>query len=385
MAIASNADLLDAVLNSRILTPPQLRELRGELGARYAEPRGLALELVRRSWLTPYQLTQLWSGRGPDLLLGPYLLLERLGKGGMGQVFKARHRQADRLVALKVILKERLGSPATVRRFVREIEVAAKLAHPNVVRAYEAGQAGGTPYFAMEYVEGINLAELLRRGGPFPVDLACDYVRQAATGLQHVHECGLVHRDIKPSNLLLGLKDATVKVVDLGVARVRASAAEADDRKSTLTDEGAVIGTPDYLAPEQTINSRAVDIRADVYSLGCTLYHLLAGRPPFPGGAVVEKLIKHRQEEPTPVEELRVGLAPALAAVIRAMMAKRPGDRPQTPEAVAAALGPFSGKGPGPALPPAGRGPAGGADSLQSTELTLHPTGRSAPAPAAGK
>jgi serine/threonine-protein kinase len=376
MVIASNADLLDAVLHSGLLTAAQAEELRGGLGLYFPGPRALALELVRRSWLTPYQANLLWAGRGRELLVGPYVLLERLGRGGMGQVFKARHGRLGQLAAVKVILKERLRSPALVRRFLREVEAAARLSHANVVSAYEAGQAGGVPFFAMEYVEGINLGELVRRGGPLPVDLACEYARQAALGLQHVHECGLVHRDIKPSNLLLDLKASVVKVLDLGVALVQARLRDAAGGDGTLTDEGTVLGTPDYLAPEQAMDARAVDIRADVYSLGCTLYHLLTGQPPFPGGSAVEKLVRHRQSEPAPVERLRLGLAPGLVVAVRGMMAKRPADRPRAPADVAAALAPFCGKGPLPA-PPARR--AAGPPEPGSTEVTLHRTGHARP------
>ena len=201
----------------------------------------------------------------------------------MGEVFKARHPKLGRVVALKLIRKERLDNPAAVRRFHREVQAAAQLEHPHIVRAYDADEAGDLHYFVMEYVEGTDLARLVKRDGPLTVDRACDYVRQAALGLQHAYERGMVHRDIKPANLLLTAKGDVVKVLDMGLARLDRPEKDAG-ASSTLTQEGAVMGTPDYIAPEQARDSHTVDIRADLYSLGCTLYFLLAGRVPFPGG-----------------------------------------------------------------------------------------------------
>jgi serine/threonine-protein kinase len=343
MSIASVGNLVDLLHRHPLLAPPQLQELAGTLQVRFAEPRALAGELIRRGWLTPYQVNQLFKGHGHDLVLGPYLLLERLGEGGMGTVFKARHQKLERVVALKVIRKERLANPEAVRRFHHEIRAAAQLEHPNVVLAYDADEVGGTHFFAMEHVEGIDLARLVHKAGPLPVAHACDYARQAALGLQHAHEKGLVHRDVKPSNLLLTsrsrggnrLPEAVVKVLDLGLARLERGP---DPSSSTLTDEGAVMGTLDYLAPEQAKNSHTVDIRADIYSLGCTLYHLLSGRPPFAGCSRMEKLFKHQWEEPRPVEQLRPDVPPAVAVVLRKLMAKRPEDRYQTPAEAAGAL-----------------------------------------------
>jgi serine/threonine protein kinase len=287
----SAASLAEALRHSRLLEPAQLDELTQTLTAQSSEPRALARELVRRGWLTPYQVNQLFLGRGHELLLGSYVLLEKLGEGGMGAVFKARNWKLGRTVALKLIRKERLSNPDTVRRFQREVRAAAALDHPNVVRAHDADEVGGTHLLVMEYVEGTDLARLVKQRGALPVGQACDYVRQAALGLQHAHERGLVHRDIKPANLML-TPAGVVKLMDLGLARLdRADGAELS---STMTMEGCVVGTPDYVAPEQTLDSHAVDIRADLYTLGCTLYHLLTGRVPFPGGSLGEKIAKHQ-------------------------------------------------------------------------------------------
>ncbi len=339
MALDSVAVLVEALHAGQLVSPGQLVELDG-LQGQFPQAQALARELVRRGWLTPFQVNQIAQGRGADLVLGPYVLLERLGQGAMGQVYKARHRLMDRLVAVKVIRAERLGNAQAVSRFQREIQAAAKLSHPHVIIAHDASQAGGMYYLVMEYVEGADLDRLVRQRGPLPAAEACEYVRQAALGLQHAHERGLVHRDVKPSNLLAAT-DGTVKVLDLGLARLRHSLAE-EEAGGRLTREGSAMGTPDYMAPEQALDATTADIRADVYSLGCTLYHLLTGRPPFPGGTLAEKILKHQQAEPEPLEQVRGDLPAGLPAVVRTMMAKRPADRYQTPAAAAAALAPFA-------------------------------------------
>jgi serine/threonine-protein kinase len=357
MTPTTAADLTAVLRRLGLLEPAHADEC-DRLQRLHGEPRALARELIRRGWLTPYQANQLFQGRATELVFDSYVILERLGEGGMGAVFKARHGKLGRVVALKVLRKDWLESETMVRRFLREIQAASQLSHPNIVRALDAGKAGGTHFFAMEYVEGRDLARLVKeeRGGrPLPIDEACDYVRQAALGLQHAHEKGLVHRDIKPANLLLslvpgpssladnqgqGTRDkgqGTIKILDMGLARVR-HLAESEESVTTLTREGSVMGTPDYMAPEQTLDSHDVDIRADLYSLGCTLYFLLAARVPFPGGSLGQKIAKHQMKEAAPVESLRPEVPPAVAAVVRRLMAKRPEDRHQTPGQLAAAL-----------------------------------------------
>jgi serine/threonine-protein kinase len=342
MAVAKTVDLIEALRRNMVLEPAQLDQLERTLRIQYPEPKSLAGELLQRGWLTAYQANQLLQGRGDGLVLGAYVLLERLGEGGMGEVFKARHQKLGRIVALKVIRKERLDNPDNVRRFQREIRAAAQLSHPNIVHAFDADQAGDTHFFVMEYIEGIDLKELVSKSGPRPLAQACDYIRQAALGLQHAHERGLVHRDIKPSNLLLTTTDHSpltthqIKLLDLGLARLEVAAD--DDSSGPLTQEGLVMGTFDYLAPEQAKNSHTVDIRADLYSLGCTFYFLLTGRAPFAGASQMDKLLKHQWEEPTPVEKLRAEVPPNLAAVVRKLMAKKPAERYQTPAELAATL-----------------------------------------------
>jgi sugar lactone lactonase YvrE len=285
-----------------------------------------------------------------------YKVRELLGVGGMGAVYRAEHLLMARPVALKVINKGLIDNRATVERFRREVQAAARLVHPNIVTAYDADQAGDAHFLVMEYVEGRSLARLLAEKGPLPVRQACDYIRQAALGLQHAHEQGMVHRDIKPHNLML-TPDGRVKILDFGLARFAAESAPAaasriaDAGRDTptgsgpgqLTQLGVVVGTPDYIAPEQAADAHAADIRADIYSLGCTLYDLLAGRPPFPEETAVRKVLAHAQRQPQPLRELRKDVPPALARVVERMLAKDPARRYQTPAEVVQALAPFAG------------------------------------------
>jgi len=357
--------LIDCLRRYRLLEPAQLVEVTDRLHRRFPEAKDLARELLQRGWLTAYQVNQLFAGRGGDLLLGSYVLLERLGEGGMGQVFKARHQNLGRVVAVKLIRKERLADASAVRRFEREIRAVAHVNHPNIVRAFDADECDGSHLLVMEYVEGgCDLARLVKLRGPLPVAEACAFIRQAAVGLQHAHERGLVHRDIKPHNLLLGADGKTVKILDMGLARVQQPDMDPDN-SSALTQEGALMGTPDYIAPEQALSSHDADIRADIYSLGGTLYYLLTGKVPFPGGSLMEKLLKHQTDEPHPVESLRPDVPPAVAALVRRMMAKRPLDRFQTPAALASALA-----DPASALPfGAGSPSAGSSRGVQTVPL----------------
>jgi tRNA A-37 threonylcarbamoyl transferase component Bud32 len=333
MTVARSSDLVEAARSLHLLEPAQLAQL-AALQARFPEARALARELLRLDWLTPYQINQLFQDRGSDLLLGSYVLLERLGEGGMGAVFKARNWKLGRVVALKLIRKECLADAEAVQRFRREIRVASHLDHPNIIHTYDADEVGSSHFLVMEHVEGTDLARLVRQRGPLRVASACDYVRQAALGLQHAFERGLVHRDIKPSNLLLA-SSGVVKVLDFGLVRLSPAAAELT---TTLTDENVVMGTPDFMSPEQSLGSHAVDIRADLYSLGCALYFLLTAQVPFPGGTVGEKIARHLAQEPVPVEQVRSDVPATAAAVVRKLLAKRPEDRYQTPAGLAVVL-----------------------------------------------
>jgi serine/threonine protein kinase len=345
--IGSVRALLDAL--RPFLAEERWNELvQSDRQGRWDDAKSLAAELLKLGSLTAYQVNQLLQGKGQDLVLGSYLLLERLGEGGAGQVFKARHRMMNRLIALKLIRKELLTDAEAVKRFYREIQVVSKLDHPNVVRAYDAGAVGAIHFLAMEYIEGSDLGRLVKQGGPLPVLQACEYIRQAALGLQYAHERGIVHRDIKPHNLIISAREGLVKVADLGLARLpravndEVTAMLTGARTTgTLTPEHAIMmGTADYLAPEQAVDFHQADIRADIYSLGCSFYFLLAGQPPFPGGTLATKVARHLQSEPPSIEESR-DVPRELSLVLRRLLAKKPEQRYQTPGAVAEALTPF--------------------------------------------
>ncbi len=268
-----------------------------------------------------------------------YEIIRELGHGGMGVVYLAKNKPMDRLEVLKVVNKTLLDHPGAVERFLREIRSAAKLSHANVVGAYSAVQQGELLAFAMEYVEGEDLGSLVKTQGPLPIAHACFYVQQAAYGLQHAYEKQMVHRDIKPQNLILAREGRKhiVKVLDFGLAKVMRE--KHDD--ASLTGEGKMLGTPDYIAPEQTLDAAKADIRADIYSLGCTLYFLLSGRPPFSASSLGAILLAHQMQEAKPLNLVRPEVPAELAAVVRKMMAKNLAKRYQTPLEVVQALAPF--------------------------------------------
>src|SRR4051812_4449577 len=340
---AKSAAFVEAVRASALLPATELGALVDAAAKPDADPEALARDLVRRGLLTAYQVRRLWKGEGQELFLSQYVLLDRLGEGGMGEGFRARHTRLDRDVALKVMRKEKMAKPEAVKRFRREIRAAASLAHENVVRAFDADQSGDVHFFAMEFVDGTTLDQLVDEKGPLPVTEAADYVRQAALGLQHAHEKGLTHRDIKPANLLVD-KAGVVKISDLGLVLIEDP--ETPESAGRLTKEGLTVGTPDYVAPEQARNPRAADVRADIYSLGCTLYYCLTGDVPFPGGTPTEKMLRHAPESvPVPT---RPDVPPGVRAVLATMTARKPEQRFPTPAAVATALEPFA----QPAAPP---------------------------------
>jgi serine/threonine protein kinase len=264
-----------------------------------------------------------------------YQILGLLGTGGMGAVYKAQHRIMERIVALKVISPELVSNPRTVHRFHLEVKAAAKLSHRNIVTAFDAEQAGDTHFLVMEFVEGTTLGRVVEKKKMFPVPHACEYLRQAAQGLQHAFEQGMVHRDIKPQNLMLTPK-GRVKILDFGLARFVSES----NKDSGLTALGAVMGTPDYMAPEQAQDAHKADIRSDIYSLGCTLHCLLRGRPPFPEGTGIQKILAHLEQEPPLLLNFRDDVPPELEQIVKRMMAKDPAKRYQTPKDVARALTP---------------------------------------------
>ncbi len=276
----------------------------------------------------------------PELADHPqYEVVRELGRGGMGVVYLARNRRLDRLEVLKVMGRELLNQPGARQRFEREMRSAARLNHPNVVAAYSVLELDSLLVLAMEYVEGEDLAKVVKARGRLPVANACYCAYQAALGLQHALDKGMVHRDIKPQNLILTRdgKRHVVKVLDLGLAK----ATREEGGQYDLTGEGKMLGTPHYIATEQIRDAATADIRSDVYSLGCTLYCLLAGEPPFTGGSLYALLHAHQEREARPLDEVRPDVPEGLAAVVRRMMAKEPAQRYQTPGEVARALVPF--------------------------------------------
>jgi len=293
-------------------------------------------ELTASGRLTAFQREILLAGEGEHLCLGQYRIRDRLGAGGMGQVYLAEHVVMDRLVALKVIADRFLSDAEAMRRFRREVRIAARLNHPNIVQAHDAAEAGGRHFLVMEYVKGVQLDCLLNELGPLPEPLACRLMHQAALALQHAADQGLTHGDIKPANMLV-TKDSTLKVLDFGLARWIRSSREGDNSPIGSDDE-TVAGTPDFLSPEVARDPRLADIRSDLYSLGCTFYFALSGQPPYPSGSWPEALLRHQKEAIPDVQACRTDVSEECCAIVMRLMAKSPGDRFQTPKELALAL-----------------------------------------------
>jgi serine/threonine protein kinase len=323
------------------------------------QARVIARDLIDQGLLTRFQARHLLRGKGSKLLLGQYRLVDFLGRGAAGRVYKATHAIMRRTVAVKVVSSNILTARDDLYLFQREVRAAAQLQHPNIIAAYDADEARGVHFFVMEYAEGPNLHELLRKLGPLPIGLACELMRQAALALQYAHEKGIVHRDIKPANLLVtnlpgfprpagkAVEGAAtvsspaappvLKILDFGLARLQ-NTSTSGGFDTILSKSGTLLGTIDYISPEQANSIHNVDIRSDLYSLGCTFYHLLAGRVPFPSDTPMEKLVKHFMEEPVALEEVRPEVPSAVASVVSRLMAKDKAQRFQTPAELACAL-----------------------------------------------
>jgi serine/threonine protein kinase len=339
-APATLDEFLHLVWRSGLVADDRLDEFLRHLQAvraRPAEPVHLADLMVRDGLLTNFQAEQLVAGKWRGFAIGKYKVLERIGFGGMGQVYLCEHERMRRRVAVKVLPTVN-QEPGALERFEREARAAAALDHPNIVRAFDLDQDGKLHFLVMEYVDGPTLYDLVQTNGPMEVPRACHYIRQAALGLQHAHEAGLVHRDIKPSNILVD-RQGVVKLLDLGLARFSHDHADLITKKY---DDNHVLGTADYVAPEQTRDSHNVDIRADIYALGATFYFLLTGRPPFPDGTAAQKLVWHQKRQPESIQALRRDLPLGVAVLVEKMMAKPPDRRFQTPLEVAHALAPWT-------------------------------------------
>jgi serine/threonine protein kinase len=307
--------------------------------------------LVANQFVTEYQASLLAKGHGEPTVyfLNQYRILDRLGRGRMAGVYKAMHTLGQ-VVAIKVLPPSQAKNPQMLGRFEREARLSLKLKHPNVVRSFQVGEAGGLHYLVMEYLEGETLEEVLQRRKRLPPNEAVRLIHQALMGLQHIHEQGMVHRDLKPSNLMLmpipaqeepdDTFHATVKILDIGLGRelFEEKPGPPGVNPVELTAEGVLLGTPDYLAPEQARDARSIDIRADIYSLGCVLYHSLTGQPPFPDKNVLSQMVRHATETPRPLQGFNPAIPDGLQQIINWMMAKQPAQRYPNPERAAQAL-----------------------------------------------
>ena len=338
-APTSASEFVDLVLKSGVVEESRVREFLKKLaetgGGIPPDPARLAGLMVHEGLLTYFQAEQILQGKYKRFTIGKYKVLEKIGSGGMGQVFLCEHILMRRKVAIKVLPTTKAQDPAGLERFYREARAIAAVDHPNLVRAYDIDQAENLHFLVMEYVDGVSLQELVKKIGPLPVLRACHYIYGAAVGLNHVHEIGLIHRDIKPSNILVD-RNGMVKILDLGLARFFHDS----DELTKKYDEN-ILGTADYLSPEQAVDSHTVDIRTDIYSLGATFYYLLTGQPPFPEGTVTQKLIWHQTRDPKPISAFRADVPPEIIAIIDKMMRKKPQERYQTPAELMQALAPW--------------------------------------------
>lgn len=332
-------EFLDLIRRSGVIDDkrlnPYLEKLRAS-GSQPAELNKFAGMMIRDGILTHFQAEQLLMGKWRRFSIGKYKVLERLGSGGMGSVYLCEHKLMRRRVAVKVLPTAKAAEPSSLERFYREARAVASLDHPNIVHAYDIDQDDTLHFLVMEYVDGASLQEIIKKSGPMDPIRAAHYMYQSALGLEHAHGAGLVHRDIKPGNLLVD-RTGTLKILDMGLARFF------NDEEDILTKkyDEHVLGTADYLAPEQAVDSHEADTRADIYSLGGTFYFLLTGRTPFEEGTVAQKLIWHQTRQPKPITSYRKDVPPELLAIIEKMMAKKPEDRYQHPHEVTLALTPW--------------------------------------------
>lgn len=332
---------IDSVESVGIFSAAAAETIRGKLSAEAldAQAESLARDLIREGKLTKYQAANIYQGRAKSLIFGEYIVLDKLGQGGMGQVFKAQHRRMKRVVALKVLPPHATSSAKSVQRFYQEVEVAAKLTHPNIVTSYDAGEARGLHFLVMEYVEGQDLSAYVAKKGPLSIEQAMNCIMQAARGLAYAHSLGIVHRDIKPSNLLLD-RQGTVKILDMGLARVERPMSSPDDEGGVgeLTDDGQMMGTVDYIAPEQAVDTRTADARADIYSLGCTLYRIIVGKGVYTGATAIQKILAHREAAIPSLVDARSDVPYSLDQLFQRMLVKDPAQRIQPITEVVTAL-----------------------------------------------
>jgi eukaryotic-like serine/threonine-protein kinase len=373
-------DLCDLIARSELVARPVLDDyitrLKSGADGLPGEVSSFTSAIVRDGLITPFQAKLLLQGKWKNFFLaGKYKVLEHLGTGGMGAVFLCEHRHMRRRVAVKILPPDP-SDPTHIQRVQHEAQAAAMLDHPNIVRAFDLDREGSLHFLVMEYVDGPSLQYLVDARGRPAVNRAVNYVAQAALGIQHAHDHGLVHRDVKPSNLMLDWS-GTVKLLDLGLARF----AKSPDNLMSAGDSKTILGTADYLAPEQA-RSSSVDARADIYALGGVAHFLLTGKPPFDGGNVAQKLIRHQTEIPPPIHEARPEIPRDLACVVARMLAKDPADRPASGARLIAELRPWIVDVPPPTpdeMPPTRYNPAQDVDTKarHSTMAMLSKSSRS--------
>jgi eukaryotic-like serine/threonine-protein kinase len=337
------AEVFDLLRQSGLVAESEMARCK-ELANEAMTAEQFVEELVRRGLVTPFHTSNLLKGRWRGFFVGKYRLLELLGVGGMGQVYLAAHETMRRLVAIKLLTLRPGADPSILPRFQREARAMAALDHPHIVKAFDADKDDKIHYIVLEYVDGLSLNDLVRQRGTLTLDRAANYICQAAIGLHHAHQMGVIHRDIKPGNMLID-RDGLVKILDMGLARLYHDSA---DNLTLEHNAGQALGTADYLAPEQATNSHDVEPRADIYALGCTFYFLLTGRAPFQGASISQKLAWHQTRMPASVRQSRPDVPVEVEAILNKMMAKKPQDRFATAEEVREVLEPWA----GPLLPP---------------------------------
>ncbi|HJZ89739.1 MAG TPA: serine/threonine-protein kinase [Gemmataceae bacterium] len=374
-APSTPAELFQLIAQSELIEPRRLNDYWEGVraaGPTPADAAACAQLLISDGLLTQFQARILLQGKWKNFILGgKYKVLDQLGAGGMGTVFLCEHRFMRRRVAVKILPPDKSHSRAALERFYREAEAIARLDHPNIVRAHDVGHHGAACFLVLEYIEGVNLQRMVEGQGALSVPRAVNYGVQAAQGLHCAHRSGLIHRDVKPANLLLD-RHGVLKVLDLGLARF------SNERPDNGDAGTGILGTADYIAPEQAMDAAKADARSDVYSLGCTLYFLLTGRPPFEGGSVAQKLAMHQNTPAAPVTSLRQEVPAGVGDAVRRMLAKQPTERPGTALAAAELLRPWFKVVPPPAadeLPTVHFGQHGDLDAMartMSASRTLH-------------
>ena len=317
---------LQRLFDSRILTEQNLSNAE-EAKARHQNVESFIQDLIESKLLTKFQVEQLIAGKGDSLAFGKYIIQEKLGAGGMGQVYKAYHPEAAKLVAIKVILPQGKWDAESIKRFEREVKASEKLVHPNIIAVLDSGGINGQLFMVMELIEGKDLFELINEKGKLPVNEAVAYIIQAARALEHAHANGVIHRDVKPANLIADSK-GLLKIVDMGLAKIQAG--ENEDIVSMLTTNTAIMGSADFMSPEQTVSTKNVDARTDIYSLGASFYFLLTAKVMYPQKTAFSKLIAHRQAPISSLKFMRPEVSQKLDDVYTKMVAKKVEDRYQS-------------------------------------------------------